>query len=172
MSKTIFLTILLIIFLAVFGGIFFKANKSNKPAPEFSPTATITLMPSQSPTPVKNLTTEYITGQDWPPKVTTENKPFSCTEAGSVNAPAGQTKKKVVNSHTYCVTQESEGAAGSVYDQYAFARAKNGQTQIFTFTLRLVQCGNYPEPQMSQCQTERKNFDINSFMDAYITSNY
>lgn len=113
----------------------------------------------------KDLTTIYIHKVDWPPKINVNDGPFSCTEAGLENAPAGQTDKRVVDNREYCVTKESEGAAGSIYTQYAYAFPTNEKVLIFTFSLRSVQCGNYDDPQKTECESERTTFDVDRFVD-------
>ncbi len=106
----------------------------------------------------ETLGTKYISTQNWPPQITIGNAPFSCTPAGSVNAVAGKTEKKIVDGHTYCVTTETEGAAGSTYSQYAYLTDKAGKTLILTFTIRATQCANYDDPQKTECEKERQAF--------------
>jgi len=108
------------------------------------------------------LLTEYINAVDWPPQVQVLNEAFTCTEAGSETARAGQTIKRMVDDRIYCVTKESEGAAGSIYTNYAYAFPKDRKTIIFTFSLRAVQCANYDDPQKIACENERSAFDLDS----------
>jgi len=118
----------------------------------------------------ETLLTEYIHTVDWPPQVQVLNEPFTCTEAGEEIDRAGQTLKRMVDDRTYCVTKESEGAAGSVYTNYtyAFPLYSTGSTQadrktiIFTFSLQAVQCANYDDPQKTACENERSTFDLDS----------
>ncbi|MDD5318501.1 MAG: hypothetical protein PHF79_01625 [Candidatus Pacebacteria bacterium] len=113
----------------------------------------------------ENPVVKYMDAIDWPPKVQILNQPFTCTEAGSETARAGQTLMSTVNGRTYCVTRESEGAAGSIYIQYAYAFPKNDKTVIFTFTVRYVQCGNYSEPQKTECDNLRQAFNLDNVID-------
>lgn len=121
----------------------------------------------------KTLLTEYIHTVDWPPQVQVLNEPFNCTEAGRETDRAGETKQRLVDDRPYCVTKVSEGAAGSIYTSYAYAfpMYSTGSTQadrktiILTFSLRAVQCVNYPEPQMTACANERSSFDLDSTID-------
>ncbi len=121
----------------------------------------------------KTLLTEYIHTVDWPPQIQILNEPFTCTEAGSETARSGQTVKRMVDDRTYCVTKESEGAAGSVYTNYAYAFPlySTGSTQadrktvIFTFSLQAVQCANYDDSQKTACENERSSFDLDSTVD-------
>lgn len=121
----------------------------------------------------KTLLTTYIHTQDWPPQVQILNEPFTCTEAGLETARAGKTEKRLVDDREYCRTSILEGAAGSIYTQYAYAFPlySTGSTQadrktiILTFTTRATQCGNYDEPKRKACEDERETFDIDSTVD-------
>jgi hypothetical protein len=117
----------------------------------------------------EKLPATYITAVDWPPKIQVENHPLACTAAGSTTARAGQTTKKIVNGHTYCVTVTSEGAAGSIYKNYAYATENKGKTYFFTFSIKEVQCANYDEPNKSACEAERASFSIDNIIDTLIT---
>ncbi len=112
----------------------------------------------------EDLGTTYITTVDWPPMVQLLNEPFSCTEAGTATAQAGKTEERVINGASYCVTTEAEGAAGSTYLQYAYAKDIGGKTLILTFTTREVQCANYDDPQKTQCEDERGTFSIDQII--------
>lgn len=109
--------------------------------------------------------TTYMHELDWPPKVQVVDGPFTCTQAGSEVERAGITETVRINNKTYCVTKVSEGAAGSMYTQYAYAKAIGTKVAILTFTVRAVQCGNYNDPEKTKCDTERNSFQIDSLVD-------
>jgi len=121
----------------------------------------------------ETLLTTYIHTQDWPPQVQVLNEPFTCTEAGSETARAGKTEKRLVDDREYCRTSIVEGAAGSIYTQYAYAfplysigsTQADRKTVIFTFTIRATQCGNYDEAERKACEGEREAFDLDSVVD-------
>lgn len=113
----------------------------------------------------KELLTKYISVVDWPPQVKIENKKFVCNPSGNEIQQGGQTSLRLVDNRQYCVTKASEGAAGSVYTSYTYAFSKGNQTGVINFSLRLVQCKNYDDPQMSECENERSVFDIDSTID-------
>ena len=118
----------------------------------------------------ENLPTTYMGLQDWPPQVQVINEPYNCAEAGSAIERAGRSETRIINGHTYCVTQLTEGAAGSTYNQYAYAKAFNDKTVIFTFTTREPQCMNYDNPKQSECLKERADFSIDNFIDEIIST--
>ena len=104
------------------------------------------------------LTTTYVTAASvWPPKVTTTNKIFSCTDT-----------QKNIQGNMYCIKKDAEGAAGSTYTTYTYKTKVGDQLATTTFTLRTVQCMNYDEPQQSDCRNEQSNFDVDMFADGLI----
>lgn len=110
------------------------------------------------------LTTEYIEVTDWPPQVQILDEPLACTEAGDVTTRAGRTEERIIGERTYCVTETNEGAAGSVYTQYAYATEINNKTVVLTFSTRASQCENYSEPEMNECTIERGSFSPDSLI--------
>lgn len=107
------------------------------------------------------LDTKYITAVEWPPQFSLENTEFKCVKGG-VNSYI--TTTRVINGQTYCLTEQSEGAAGSVYTTYIYKWPKDNQTAALTFTLKSVQCSNYNEPQKSECEKERTEFNADDFV--------
>ncbi|HTK60236.1 MAG TPA: hypothetical protein VL283_03470 [Candidatus Baltobacteraceae bacterium] len=112
----------------------------------------------------------YIHTFDWPPKLQMNSGPFTCTEGGDASSRAGMTQQVTIDGHVYCVTEVTEGAAGSIYTQYAYAAERDGKVAIMTFSLRFEQCGNYDEPKKTACETERQNFDIGGTIDAMFST--
>jgi hypothetical protein len=118
----------------------------------------------------EKLSAIYTTVFDWPPSAQIAESPYSCTEAGSETERAGFTQEISINNRKYCVTKIVEGAAGSIYTQYAYAFAENSGTVILTFSTRSVQCGNYSEPEKSACEQEGTTFSIDSIIDRIVGS--
>ncbi len=117
------------------------------------------------------LGTTYIATVDWPPKFLTVSETLSCTEAGIESDRAGGTEKRIIDGRSYCVTTVAEGAAGSVYRQYAYAFAPDdAATTILTFSLRFPQCGNYEESEMRACEDERSAFTPDPFVEDIVRS--
>ncbi len=114
----------------------------------------------------KEISRPFVSLVDWPPKIQITNDSFTCTEAGVEIDRAGVTKKETINGRTYCVTKESEGAAGSVYAQYAYAFPFDSKTAIFTFTLRYPQCTNYDEPNKTMCENQWQEFNLIGVVDS------
>lgn len=186
-----YLTYIAVVLLVVAGGalaVWYGANQRMpvtvpSSTPSITPTITPTMSPSATPhahadwktftdasTHVSfqypaTLATKYISLVDWPPKVQVVSDSLTCTQAGSETARAGKTVQKIIDGNTYCVTTSSEGAAGSVYTQYAYAFSQANKTVILTFSLRFVQCVNYDQPKQQECQAERDAFTPDIILD-------
>ncbi len=110
----------------------------------------------------ENLGTRYITPQAWPPEVVVTKETLTCNETGSQATEGGITKNVTISGVNYCVTVSGEGAAGSTYNAYTYRTQVGENTVAVSFTLRLVQCGNYNEPEKSVCEQERSSFALDS----------
>jgi hypothetical protein len=117
-----------------------------------------------------SLGTTYLHPVSWPPSVQVLDKPYICSSGGNEIETSGQTQEQTINGNGYCVTKQSEGAAGSIYTTYAYAFAKEGKTIVLSFTLRFVQCANYVDPQKTTCERERRAFNIDPYVDAMARS--
>lgn len=113
---------------------------------------------------------KYIFPVDWPPQSEVIDEPFSCLAAGEETARAGRTEPRTIAGRQFCVTRVTEGAAGSIYTMYAYAFPREGGTEILTFSVRFSQCGNYGEPQKTECETERATFDVDRLVDNFVQS--
>lgn len=165
-QKYIFFFILIITIIAGFIGISTldnqKENKINKNWETY--TSSEYNLSFQYP---ESLQYEYISTVDWPPNIQIINENFNCTQAGNETDRAGMTRVDVIEGREYCITTVAEGAAGSIYRQYAYAFPyNNSETFIFTFSLRFPQCENYPEERKQECKNERKSeFNLNNLID-------
>ncbi len=117
-----------------------------------------------------HLITEFIDTQDWPPVVTVSPSPFVCREGGRAEAAGGATKQADIEDKTYCITIESEGAAGSVFSIYTYTTVHNEKTVSVNFTLRYAQCGNYDPNLKSRCEEERQLFSPDALARAITES--
>ncbi len=113
---------------------------------------------------------DYISGVEWPPELRVEDKLFVCNQSGDEVQLGGQTELRLVDSRSYCVTKESEGAAGSTYTSYTYEFPQDNQTGAITFTLRFVECQNYDEPKASECESEQSALDIDGIVDRIVKS--
>lgn len=111
------------------------------------------------------LQAEYISATDWPPTFQVLDENYSCTEAGDEIQRAGRTEERQVDNRRYCVTTVTEGAAGSIYSQYAYAFERSNRLVIMNFTLRFPQCANYDDPRRTACEGEREAFDPDGIAD-------
>lgn len=118
----------------------------------------------------EQLPATYMRLVDWPPHVDVVDEPFACIAAGAEMARAGRTEQQTINGHTYCVTKESQGAAGSIYTNYAYEVPRSKGMVIFTFSMQAVQCANYDEPKKTECEQERATFNFDKDIDRMITS--
>ncbi len=111
-----------------------------------------------------SLSTKYIRTQSWPPKITVSSSNFSCKESGQ---PTGQQSvtQKTIGNITYCIENNSEGAAGTIYSDYTYIFLKDNKLISLQLTIAFPQCANYPDPQKSGCQNERSSFDLNSLIN-------
>ncbi len=105
-----------------------------------------------------NLSTKYITANNWPPKITFSPKILDCKQEGSEVSANGITTQKIIGGDLYCVHLSSEGAAGSSYTTYRYTTIKNGASISLEFILRSVNCGNYDDPSKKECSDERQEY--------------
>ncbi len=118
----------------------------------------------------KEILAEHISEAKWPPKLIIEDRSFICNPFGNEIQQGGQTEQRLIDNRVYCITKESEGAAGSIYTAYTYEFPKDHQTGVITFTLRFVQCQNYDDPKASECESERSTFDIDGTVDRIVQS--
>lgn len=116
----------------------------------------------------EKLPTNYMNATEWPPKITISNGTLSCSEIPSENNLLGQAIKGIINNHIYCVGALSEGAAGSIYNTYAYATERDGKLITANFVVQYPQCVNYNDPQKTQCQNEQDTFDLDGTIDRII----
>lgn len=104
------------------------------------------------------LTTEYMHAQEWPPSVVIEDAPYSCDS---------ENETRTINGAEYCVHEQNEGAAGSVYTDYLYIASRDGgaRAAVLRFTIRATQCYNYDEPKQSACFAERAAFSADTLAD-------
>jgi len=107
---------------------------------------------------------KFITPVNWPPSVSISDEKFSCKDGGSEIQITGESMQKNLGGNNYCLTVQSEGAAGSTYTTYKYVTTKAGALVTFDFALRFVQCYNYSDPQKTECTKERETFDSDALV--------
>lgn len=108
----------------------------------------------------------YVTEADWPPIFTYSPEVIACqSTSDSTSTPGYTSTTTLINGHEYCLSEQTEGAAGSVYHTYRVGYEKDGGYLLFSFSLRYVQCLNYDMPESEVCQAEQDSFDINTLID-------
>jgi hypothetical protein len=59
----------------------------------------------------------------------------------------------------------SEGAAGSVYTTYAYKLYMEKKNVTLSFVIRTPQCANYDDPNKTNCEKEKKEFNVDEMVD-------
>jgi len=128
-----------------------------------------------------DLSTEYIGSQDWkviivnkeekyPPKFKITEGQIDCKITSSESGLLSRTVKRKIDGRIYCIESLSEGAAGTIYTQYAYSTIKNGSLIMLSCVIRYSQCINYSEPYRTECANERERFDLDKII-SYIVKN-
>ncbi len=117
------------------------------------------------------LSNNFITPQEWPPKITVSQDPFSCAEVLENNSLNIETTAKVVNNSTYCIEIQNEGAAGSVFKKYNYKTVINKDKALaLSFVLQYPRCENYDEPNKTDCTIENENLNVDNLADVILKS--
>jgi hypothetical protein len=119
---------------------------------------------------LENKLNRYVLPVQWPPEIAVSTSTLSCKKGGSQILPSGKTEWKYINGNNYCLTTQAEGAAGSVYTTYTYKGLVNKKVVSFTFITRVPQCENYDEPQKTECEEEKKLFNIDTMVDKIFRS--
>jgi hypothetical protein len=105
---------------------------------------------------------------EYPEELWVENGEIECNETFPGSSLAIRINKREINGKKYCVMASSEGAAGSVYTQYAYFSVIGDNIYIIKFTARYNSCLNYPEEEIIKCTTERENYNLDILIDREI----
>ncbi len=126
-----------------------------------------------------DLNTEYIGSQDWKVNIVNEKENYplkfritegqiDCTITSSENALLTSTAKRRIDGRIYCIESTSEGAAGTIYTQYAYSTIKGGSLITVSCVIRYPQCINYSEPQRAECTNECEPFDLDKIIGTIV----
>ncbi|MFH1046702.1 MAG: hypothetical protein V1738_00200 [Patescibacteria group bacterium] len=119
----------------------------------------------------EELTTQYISTQDWPPIVTVRDDSYSCLETSPEDSSLHEIiSQRSVDDRLYCINVQHEGAAGSVYSSYVYTTLVDDKLVEVSFTLRYSNCANYDDEQNQACAAERTTFDLDSIIDRLVRS--
>ncbi|HZJ40768.1 MAG TPA: hypothetical protein VFD16_00700 [Candidatus Saccharimonadales bacterium] len=97
-----------------------------------------------------------------------ENGEIECNETPLESSLSPRIRKQEINGKKYCIGASSEGAAGSVYTQYAYTTVIGDNVYSVQFVARYPNCNNYPEEENIKCKTERENFALDILVDQEI----
>ena len=102
----------------------------------------------------------YVRPMNWPPNVITlKDSEFVCAPAWKEVVRAGKAESIVIEGTVYCRTMVSEGAAGSVYNEYTYVFRTEERVRSFMFMVRMPQCANYDSPNKEECERQQKEFN-------------
>jgi len=118
---------------------------------------------------------EYIGSQNWkiniindeekyPPKLKITEDQIDCTITSTKSALLHKTEKRKIDGQIYCIESSSEGAAGTIYTQYAYFSIKNGYLIMLNCVIQYPQCMNYGEPHRIECENELETFDLDKII--------
>jgi len=107
--------------------------------------------------------TEYSRLEFW-----VENGEIECDETPPESSLPLLISKREINGQKYCIGASSEGAAESVYTQYAYTTVIGDNVYLINFVARYTNCNNYPEEEYSKCKIERESFDLDALVDQEI----
>lgn len=96
-------------------------------------------------------------------------QPVVTVISGSVDC-MGNALHIVDGGSTYCVTESSEGAAGSTYTTYTYDTERNGNKVTVTFVVQMPQCLNYDEPMQGACKKDQEAFNPDELADQIVES--
>lgn len=116
------------------------------------------------------LTTEYTSTVNWPPKISISSDPWVCPDTAPASSLPERTSRRLVDNRVYCLKAVSEGAAGSVFTNYTYTTEEGSKLVIIEFTLRAGQCYNYDDPQKTACERERETFDLDVVVNRMVES--
>ena len=94
-----------------------------------------------------------------------ENGAIECTETPLESSLPLRISKKEINGQKYCIGAFSEGAAGSVFTEYAYTTVISDNVYLVQFIARYPNCSNYPDQERRECETERENFNLDNLVD-------
>ena len=94
-----------------------------------------------------------------------ENGGIECDETAPESSQPLRISKRNISGRTYCIGASSEGAAGSVYTQYAYTTVIEGKVYVIKFLVQYPNCDNYPEAENIRCKSERESFNLDILVD-------
>ncbi|HZJ41873.1 MAG TPA: hypothetical protein VFD51_02565 [Patescibacteria group bacterium] len=114
----------------------------------------------------QNYSSGIFKAENYPPaEFKVLNGEIECEETGLGSSLPLRISKKEINGNKYCIGAFSEGAAGSVYTEYAYSTVIGDNVYLILFVARYTNCDNYPEEENLKCKTERENFDLDVLVD-------
>ncbi len=173
-SKNAWIIILLIILVIILlVGLSKRKNVGNIPTGTTSATSTeLTFSDQKTGISYKysdENSMKYMGFVDWPPKLSIFRAPLLCkTEATSTSGLPTVTEARVIGGQAYCITSQTQGAAGNIYTDYRYQTVVGGQGVTLAFSVHKSQCLNYEEPEQSLCKQEQAKFNPDLLIDKIV----
>ncbi|MFA5047821.1 MAG: hypothetical protein WC516_02140 [Patescibacteria group bacterium] len=118
----------------------------------------------------EKIVADYISAQEWPPKITVTSGGMSCQETSAMSSLPEQTMKRLIGGRDYCIKLVAEGAAGTIYTTYDYTTQIDDRLVNINFTLRYPQCDNYDDPAKTNCKRERETFNLDLLVNQMMNS--
>lgn len=130
----------------------------------------------------EQLKADYISAQDWkvevikdeteyPEKFEVTEKGITCEERKLETDLPGRIHPEVIDGKSYCIETKSEGAAGTTYTEYSYSTLKDNNLVTISFLAKYSNCGNFSEPERTECENERETFEFDQVISEIINSN-
>jgi len=117
----------------------------------------------------EQLDSNYVKTVDWPPEIQITEGLFSCTRTGKESNSTGEVDKRAIGERVYCITTQTEGAAGSLYRQYKYVFSKGDNELVsLTFSLQYPHCENYDNPEKASCKAEQQKFNVDELVKGMV----
>lgn len=114
----------------------------------------------------QNYSSNIIKAEEYPKLESwVENGEIECNETPMESSLPLRISKKEINGQKYCIGASSEGAAGSVYTQYAYTTVIGNNVYLVQFVARYPNCSNYPDKEREECEEKRENFNLDNLVD-------
>jgi hypothetical protein len=118
----------------------------------------------------RELEGSYYFAAEWPPIVERVVNEYSCSNVEGTDGPVSFVEERSIDGKLYCISERSEGAAGSRYTTYEYSTDRGDAVMRTVFTIRFPQCLNYDNARQEECEAEQSSFDPDDLAKELIDS--